>query len=306
MARIDVVGLGVSTVDLLSAVDHFPTEREVQRAAAMTLEGGGPVATAVVTLARLGASVAMIDQVGDDWRGKIILEEFRQEGVLTEHIRVRAGHTSSTACILVAAEKGARAIVYYPGTVPELTAGDIDRRVVEAAGILHINGRHFEACLQAMAWARQANVPVSFDGGANRYRPELRRIVPATDICIVARDFAERYTEQTNLEDAGRALLDCGPELVAVTDGLNGSWIFSKTGENFFQKAYPLPQTIDSTGCGDSYHGAFLYGVVKKRSLRQSAAIASAVAAMNSQFLGGRRGLPTLDQVELFLAEKNR
>jgi len=267
----------------------------------MTLQGGGPVATALVTLARLGVDTAMIDSIGDDWRGNIILEDFRKERVLTDKIKLVAGHTSSTACILVAEDNGARAIVYSPGTVPELTAKDIDRQTIEAAKVVHLNGRHLDACLQAIKWARQAKVPISFDGGANRYRPELKKLVPFTNICIVAREFAEKYTEQEELEKAARVLLECGPELVVITDGLKGSWIFSKKAGTFFQQAYVFPRTIDSTGCGDSYHGAFLYGIINKIPLRRTAAIASAVAAMNSQFLGGRRGLPTAEMVEQFL-----
>lgn len=66
MTQFDVIGLGASTIDIVSLVDHFPATEEIQRAEAMTVQGGGPVATAMVTLARLGARVAMLDQIGDD------------------------------------------------------------------------------------------------------------------------------------------------------------------------------------------------------------------------------------------------
>jgi sugar/nucleoside kinase (ribokinase family) len=82
---VDVVGLGVSVIDIVQRVDHFATGEEVQRALDVTVQGGGPVATALVTLARLGASVAMVDVVGDDWKGELILQEFRREGVCADH-----------------------------------------------------------------------------------------------------------------------------------------------------------------------------------------------------------------------------
>jgi sugar/nucleoside kinase (ribokinase family) len=69
MKDIDVIGLGVSTIDILNVVDHFNSEEEVQRAVETAIDGGGPVATAIVTLARLGAKVMMIDSVGNDWCG---------------------------------------------------------------------------------------------------------------------------------------------------------------------------------------------------------------------------------------------
>jgi sugar/nucleoside kinase (ribokinase family) len=61
---------------------------------------------------------------------------------------------------------------------------------------------------------------------------------------------------------------------------------------------------VDTTGCGDSYHGAFLFGLLKGLDLEQTAALASAVAALSSQALGGRTGLPTLAQATAFLSTR--
>jgi sulfofructose kinase len=300
----DVIGLGVSPLDVVTLVDHFPGQDEVQRAQAVTVQGGGPVATAVVTLARLGASVAMVDNLGDDWRGDLIRDELRREGVCTDYLGLSKGHTSSIASIWVRQGDGARSIAYAPGSVPELSAADISRDVIASAGILHLNGRHWRACLQACHYARECEVQVSFDGGAHRYRRQLRELVPLTDICIVARDFAEQYTRQSGIRRAGEILLQEGPSLVVITDGTLGSWICPREGQAFHQPAYLLPTMIDTTGCGDSYHGAFLFGLAKGLDLGRTAALASAVAALNSQALGGRAGLPTLDEAVEFLSER--
>jgi sulfofructose kinase len=300
----DVVGLGVSVIDIVQLVDHFPAKEEVQRAEEMTIQGGGPVATAMVTLSRLGARVAMLDVLGEGWRGRLIRDGLREEGVCTDYIRQQAGCSSSLASILVTRKNGARTIVYTPGTTPELTPAELPRAEIESARFLHLNGRHWEACLQAGAWAREseAKVKVSFDGGAHRFRPELRQLVPLVDICIVARDFAERYTGETDIGRAADALVEQGPQIVVITDGVRGSWVLKRGGEIFHQPAYLLPRVVDTTGCGDSYHGAFLFGLLRGMELAQTAAFASAVAALNSQQLGGRRGLPTLRQVKAFLS----
>jgi sulfofructose kinase len=303
MERFDVVGLGVSPLDIVTLVDHFPAEEGVQMALDTAVQGGGPVATAMVTLARLGARTAMLDAIADDWRGALVLAEFRTEGVCTNYLKVNPGRVSSTATVLVSRQAGgARAIVFYPGTTPELSPADLPRPEIESARFLHVNGRHWEACLQACRWARAAGVRVSFDGGAHRYRPELRQLVPLTDVCIAARDFAEKYTQVADIPRAADALLREGPRLVAVTDGVRGSWVWSREGEAFHQPAYLVPDVVDTTGCGDSYHGAFLFGLLKGWELKRTAALASAVAALNSRHLGGRRGLPTLEQAEAFLA----
>ncbi len=302
MKQIDVVGLGVSTVEVVSLVDHFPASEEVQRAIDMVVDGGGPIATAMVTLARLGARVAMLDSIGDDWRGALIREEFQRAGVMTEHIKQNVGCTSSTACVLVRKHDGHRTIVYSPGTAPELSPMDMPRMRVESAKILHVNGRHWDACLQAVRWARDTGVQVSFDGGADRYRPEMRQLVPLTDICIVAHDFAAKYTQESDIQKAAGVLLENGPKLVVITHGAEGSWIFPRAGRSFHQHAFLLPDAVDTISCGDSYHGAFLFDLVREMGLEKAAALASAAAALNSQALGGRRGIPTLEEAEAFLA----
>ncbi len=301
MTEFDVVGLGASTVDILSLVEHLPAEDENMRAVEISVQGGGPVATAMVTLARLGASTAMIDTIGDDWRGARIREEFRQEGVDVRYLKVGKGYTSPVSCILVKKDNGARSIVWSPGTAPELSAADVDAAMIEPAKILHVNGRHWGACMEAVRIARKAGVQVSFDGGAGRYRPELDPLLPLTDICIVARDFAEKYTREMDIGKAAEVLLRSGPGLAVITEGTNGSWIYPREGRAFHQPAYLLPKVVDTTGCGDSYHGAFLFGLLKGMGLEKTASLASAVAALNTQRLGGRVGLPTYEEADAFL-----
>ncbi|MCJ7512324.1 MAG: carbohydrate kinase family protein [Anaerolineales bacterium] len=302
MKRYDVLGLGVSTVDALYLVDHFPSDEENQQASAMTLQGGGPVATAIVTLGRLGASAAMADTVGDDWRGEFVRRSFAEERVAGDLLETCPGSTSTLSCVLVRQHDGARSIVWYPGTAPELMPSDRLQQAVTASQIVHLNGRHFEACLQACDWAHQSGGRVSFDGGAHRFREELRRLVPRTDICIVARQFAQAYTGEAEAASAARRLLAEGPSLVVVTDGARGSWVHAGGEPPFSQPAFTMPEVVDTTGCGDSFHGAFVFGLLQGLPLREIARFAGAVAALNTQELGGRAGLPSRERVEAFLA----
>jgi sugar/nucleoside kinase (ribokinase family) len=303
-SRFDVLGLGASTVDVLSLVDHFPAGEEVQQAHQVTIQGGGPVATALVTLARLGARTAMLDLIGDDWRGQVILNEFEREGVCTDYLRRVENAASATSSILVRRTDGARTIIFAPSTAPPWPAEATPEELMASAKILHVNGRHWEACLQACRQARAGGVKVSFDGGAYRYGSKIKQLIPLVDICIVARDFAAAYTQAANTPQAAAMLLAEGPELVVITDGARGSWIYPQSGPSFHQPAYLLPEVVDTTGCGDSYHGAFLFGLVRGYDLAQSAALASAVAALNTRQLGGRGGLPTLPEVERFIAQR--
>jgi len=60
-------------------------------------------------------------------------------------------------------------------------------------------------------------------------------------------------------------------------------------------------KVVDTTGAGDVFHGAFIYGLLKKWSLKRIARFANACAAMKCRKLGGRAGIPALREVESFM-----
>ena len=297
----DIVGIGVSTLDLLTIVPKFSFEDSVQQAIDAKFQGGGPVATALVAAAKLGAKVAMIDSLGDDLIGQSILEEFHQYGVTTKHIQITPGKTSSIASVWIREGDGKRSIAYRPGNAPELTDNCISAEIIKKAKILHLNGRHLQSCLKACKLAKEHGVKISFDGGGGRYRPELDPLIPYIDICIVARDFAEKYAQTTKIPNAAQSFLNLGAELVVITDGENGSYIFTKQQEQFHQPAFPINKVVDTTGCGDVYHGVFVFSLILGLTLRESAQRATAAAAINTQRIGGRGMLSTMPEIIDFI-----
>ncbi|ELS02334.1 sugar kinase, ribokinase [Xenococcus sp. PCC 7305] len=302
----DIVGIGVATLDILTIVKEFPSEETVQQAIEAKFQGGGPVATALVAAAKLGAKVAIIDSLGDDFVGQAILEEFKSHDVITKHVQITPGKTSSIASVWIKEADGKRAIAYRPGNAPELMGNALDLEIIKKAKILHLNGRHLQFSLNACSVAQEHGVKISFDGGGGRYRSELDSLIPLLDICIVARDFAQKYAKTTNLENAAECFLAQGCELVVITDGEHGSHIFPQQGENFWQPAFELDKVVDTTGCGDIYHGVFLFSLLAGLGLRESAQRATAAAAINAQCIGGRGILSTMPEILDFMVSSNQ
>lgn len=299
--QFDIVGLGVSTVDLFLVVDELPGTELVQKAHASSMDGGGPVATAMVAAARLGGRAAMLDRIGDDGFGTFIMERFRAEGVDTTGIVVERGKDSSMASILVRERDGARAITFAPGNAGDLAPAQLPGDTIRASRILHLNGRHWEASFEAARIARDAGVAVSFDGGAHRFLPAHRDLLPLVDICIVAEEYAAAFAGNPDPDAAAEAILAAGPRIVAITRGTAGSLVRARSGERFRQEAYRVGRVVDTTGAGDAYHGAFLFGLARGFSLERCARLAGAAGALNTRALGGRSALPTLAETEEFL-----
>ena len=314
---IDIVGIGASTLDRFIVVDHFPTGREVQQAISSTTDGGGPVATALATASKYGSRTVMIDRIGDDMAGRYILEDFHKYNVNTEGIQVDADAKSGTATILVKQKTGERAVFFERSTASDPEFLDKYQGLIENASIVHINGRHRHLMRTAIDIARQSGTIISLDGGAQRYDDDMRPITELSHVVIVARDYAEKYTGSTNLEEACCIIHDRGALIAGVTDGANGSYFVWPDGTAYRCQPFPQASVVDTTGAGDSFHGAFLsklavsirqenalYGEFIKpidilqsldyKQLESAAIFASAVSALNTQGIGGRSALPSL------------
>ena len=327
--NIDIVGIGASTLDRFIVVDHYPTGREVQQVVSSTTDGGGPVATALAVAGKYGACTAMIDSIGDDMVGRHILDDFEKYNVNTNAIQVERGAKSGVATILVKQSTGERAVFFERSTATEPDFLEVHKQLIEDAYILHINGRHRQLMRSAMAVAKEAGTIISLDGGAQRYDEDMKAITEDSHIVIVARDYAEKYTGATNLEDACRIIHDRGALIAGVTDGANGSYFVWPDGTAYRCEPFPQKSIVDTTGAGDSFHGAFLANLAHiinhmkgqetistskshgasiravewlkhcaHSDLEKAAIFASAVASLNTQGIGGRSPLPTLQSVQ--------
>ena len=320
--NIDIVGIGASTLDRFIVVDHYPTGREVQQVVSSTTDGGGPVATALAVAGKYGVRTAMIDSIGDDMVGRHILADFEKYNVNTNAIQVERGAKSGVATSLVKQSTGERAVFFERSTATDPHFLEVHKQLIEDAYILHINGRHRQLMRSAIAVAKEAGTIISLDGGAQRYDEDMKAITEDSHIVIVARDYAEKYTGATNLEDACRIIHDRGALIAGVTDGANGSHFVWPDGTAYRCEPFPQKSIVDTTGAGDSFHGAFLsklvtllnelapveglktstYGIdllqyCGHSDLERAAIFASAVAALNTQGIGGRSPLPSLQVV---------
>ncbi len=283
-----VVGVGAATWDHFWVVPDFSSAESVQEARLHLQTGGGPVATALCVLGWLGHPCALVDSSGDDPAAAAIQRELESFGVSTTRFTRVAGASSAQATVLVRAADGARQIVYAPSTAGEPVLGPAELAIIRQARLLHLNGRHETAARIALHTALEHGVTVSFDGGAGRYRESVRDLVSASHLRILALDFARQFCGSEDLQEISRRLLQPPAQLLVITDGLRGSHVFLPDGTCLHQPAYPAAPLVDTTGCGDVYHGAFLHGWLRQWSPARSADFASRLAAKNAQGLGGR------------------
>lgn len=299
-----MVGLGASCLDFIGVVPKFPKLDEEIEMLESTYQGGGEVATALVTLAKLGASVSYIGKIGDDAIGRIIKQEFDHYSVDTSHMIVEQDSYSLASMVMVDRVTGKRTILAGKSTVSDLKFCEIKPGIIKKAKYLHLDGNFRKAALEAARRAKNAGVTIVFDADVLAYDPTVHTLIELTDILIASENFAQSFTGKDNPEEAIKIMRSYGPYIVAITLGEKGCFCHANE-DNFFHTDSFNVDVKDTTGAGDVFHGAFIYGMLKEWSIEKVTEFASAVAAIKCKELGGRHGIPTFQNAITFLKNHN-
>lgn len=295
----DVIGIGVPYFDVLCLSDALPAEDTKAKAERIVFQGGGPCATAMVTVARLGHKAAFWGVVGDDAAGRHMLEEFEKYGVSTDETRVAAGAASGVCIVLVAENTRSRTCLYTKSDIfrePET----LNYERLEQARLLHLDGNWLEVAISAAKFAKSKGVPVSLDAGS--VYAGIEALLPLVDILITSESFA---TEITNREGVCEAAVELrrryDPPVLVITRGEKGG-VICPPGS---QRCIPYPvfsvEAVDTNGAGDVFHGAFIAAYLEGADVKRACVFASAASALKCTGFGARASIPTHEAVENFL-----
>ncbi|NLG29475.1 MAG: sugar kinase, partial [Chloroflexi bacterium] len=164
--------------------------------------------------------------------------------------------------------------------------------------VLFVDHKVLPGALRASEIARGLGIPVVGDV-EDDLRPEVLALVDAIDHLIVGHEFAERVTGEGEPEAVVRALARNRPACV-VTYGDRGAWYQERGGAVRRQRAYPV-RAVDTTGCGDVFHGAYAACLCQGASVARAVQVASAAAALKATRTGGQAGIPTWAAIDPFM-----
>jgi sulfofructose kinase len=296
----DILGIGcVSVDDLLYVPGSYPVADTKTRVLSWDRQCGGLTATALVAAARLGAKCAFAGLLGLDDLSPIVEASFEREGVDISHAPRANDAPVPHAVIIVAAETRTRNIFYRIDGRIGADDNLPDESVIRSARILFLDQYGMTGCLRAATIARNAGIPIvaDFEDSSDPLFPQLLRLI---NHVVLPQDIAEKITGENRPETAAKALWHPGCQAVVITAGTAGSWFLGKEGVVRHQPAYKV-EAVDTTGCGDVFHGAYAAALVQGASLDECVRLATAAAGLKATQPGGQRGIPTRAQVEGFL-----
>ena len=266
-----IVSLGESLIDFTPIVAGG-------RTIGFEMHPGGSPFNVAVAVARLGHASAFAGRVSTDFFGRVLLDHLRSNGVDTTRVHTGA---EATTLAFVAIEQGEPAFSFRAeGTADTLIRpGDLDPVDFLDAEALHIGSISLlyeptGTSIVELVRALRGRVTVSFDPNvrpslihdAALYGDRMRELLGSCDVMKVsARDRAALES----FDPAALVRAATGPVAVVVTDGANGSQLYTRD-SSITSPAIPS-RVVDTVGAGDAFTAGLLVGAADRGGLSRRA-----------------------------------
>ena len=313
MGKVDVLGVGNALVDIQARVPDSLLPQLGINKGIMTLVdderqaevlgklGGGPLhrcaggsaANTIVAFAELGASAAYVGKVGNDEVGSFFLNEMRDLGITMD---VQPADAQTGTCAVLITEDAQRTMLTNLGASASLTEDDIHEGLIQQAKYVYIEGYLLTgattkaAAYKAMDLAKKCGSKVALTASdpflIDLIRDEIWDLITGPVDLFFCNELEAKSLTGESDPIACAAKIHDHAENVALTLGEKGSLVMHG-GEAFPIEGMSV-HAVDTTGAGDMYAGALLYGITNGMSWRQAAHLASHAAARIVTQLGAR------------------
>lgn len=297
-----VVVVGSLNMDLVARAPRLPRAGETLAGESFATVPGGKGANQAVAVARLGAPVAMIGNVGDDAYGQQLRQALLDEGIDCQGVAVCAGVSSGLALIVVDASSQ-NSIVIIPGGNGRLLPASVQA---------------FDALLQdAEVIICQLEVPPqtvahTLARGCALGKTVILNPAPCTgplpqdwygaiDYLIPNESEAQALTgvavnDLVSAEVAARQLRSLGARNVIVTLGAQGALFAGARGVQHFPA--PVVRPLDTTAAGDTFVGGFAAALARGVEEGEAIAFGQRAAALSVTRAGAQPSIPYLIEVQ--------
>lgn len=312
--KYDVVGLGNAIVDVLArADDSFLEENDIIKNAMNLIEeprahlltelardavvtSGGSGANTIAGLASFGARTAYIGKVADDDLGRQFRDEIGGIGVPFATPPLKDGPATARSIIFVT-DDGARSMNTFLGASVMFSRDDVDPAVVEAGGILYLEGYLFDkdeakdafvyASEVAQKAGRKVALTLSDSFCVDRHRESFRHLVRGHVDILFANELELLSLYETDDFEEALQALQADTAIAAVTRSEKGSVVIGD-GDPIAVAAEPVSEVVDTTGAGDQYAAGFLFGLANGLPLATCAHLGHIAAAEVISHMGPR------------------
>ena len=280
-----VLCIGHATYDIMINMGKYPIENTKNRVKNLLGCGGGQACNASYLLGKWGIDTTFVGLVGNDSYGKYVKKELDSVSVDTRYLELKGKTTVSY--IIVNSKNGSRTPLTYHST--DLTIEDINEDI--NPDIILLDGYEYKIASRLLD--KYQNAISILD--AEKNTEEVINLGKKVDYVICSKSFLEKFTNMKIDKDNVFMALDIAkktfPNLIVTLE---------EYGCCYNNKIIPSikVKAVDSTGAGDIFHGAFVYGLTKKWDIEKILRFSNIAGAMSVTRLGSRNSVFDLKQVE--------
>lgn len=260
----------------------------------LLIQGGGPAPNAASLLASLGWRTGFIARMGRNTLSGIARSEFTRYGGLEDYFISDDHAVPGVAVVEIDPRTGDRTVFYTLNGYRSLKPSDIPVAEVKRAKLILVDGYETEAALAMLQAAKDTPCRSVLDVESGDSKV-LRQLIELGTDNILPLAAAQRLSGESEPAAALRKLTSWTSGQLLTTNGANGSWALTQ-GEVIHQPAFEV-NAVDTTGCGDAYHGAYASALLDGLPLVQRMEFAAWIAAHVALQIGGRLNLPTRDSI---------
>lgn len=288
-----ILCIGHAAYDITVPVEGYPKENTKNRVHSRIECGGGPAGNAAYLLGKWGVETYFAGIVGNDLYGNNIKKEYAEVGVKTDYLQISNEHTTTSSYIIANRANGSRTILTYRPSDMKMKNIDINVN----PDIILIDGQEPE--ISAKILKENPNAISIIDAG--RDRKEIRDLCKMVNYVVCSKEFAELVSgisiyENDGLEYAFKKMEDEFNSIIIITLEATGCAYRNKEGKIEIVPSVKV-KSIDSTGAGDIFHGAFTYGISQNWDLPKILRFSNITGAMSVTRIGGRNSIFELNEI---------
>ena len=274
-----IVGLGCLAHDHV-LITEAPWRAGKGRIRQSTARIGGNARNALATVAALDYPAAYLATVGTSSIGDFAMEDLHDHHIDTQFIERREGADPVTATITITSD-GERYIAFDDSSLATtpLPGDDTIDRALALTAVLLIDGTTAPPNTTTVGHrARALGIPVVLD--AERVSsPAVLALMNMADHVVIPLGFGSELSGASDPAAITESIWQDGHVSVVLTDGPRGSYIAASPDDVTHVPAFAVT-AIDTTGCGDAFHGAYAWAMAQGQDLHQRVLFASATAAV--------------------------
>ena len=296
-----IVVIGSCNTDMVINTDRLPLPGETVIGGSFFMNAGGKGANQAVAAVRLGGSVSFMAKVGNDHFGTRSIEQYKAEGIDTEHILIDSEHPSGVALIVVDAN-GENSIAVASGANAMLVPEDIDRAVgmIERGDIVLMQLETPVDTVEYVARiARERGKRVVLNPAPALHLPDsLMRnlymiIANETETELIS---GVKITDMESICRAADVMSERGVQNVVITLGSKGAFV--KENGAYHKVPAIKVKAVDATAAGDTFCAAVCVALAEKKGNLEAVEFANKCASVTVTRMGAQSSLPYRSEVD--------